>query len=136
MDDWQKNFFETLETVANEVEKFFLEMTEEAVEALDSFLEFSEEVTQQAQHSFFNDLEQFLNELVDPIVDIYLEVEQFDITEQPEQFVHYVEPTIERQKACQGCRNYHGYVYGGNLLVCGMHPYGWEDENCPDWEGY
>jgi len=20
------------------------------------------------------------------------------------------------------------------LLVCAMHPHGWEDENCPDWE--
>jgi hypothetical protein len=35
--------------------------------------------------------------------------------------------------ACQGCGNYHGEVYGENLLVCAMHPYGWEDGACPDY---
>jgi hypothetical protein len=35
-------------------------------------------------------------------------------------------------KSCQGCSNYHGEVYNGNLLVCAIHPYGWEDESCPD----
>jgi len=36
--------------------------------------------------------------------------------------------------ACIGCRNYHGYIYGGNLLVCGFHPYGWDSDSCPDWQ--
>jgi hypothetical protein len=35
---------------------------------------------------------------------------------------------------CQGCCHYHGQYYGGNFLVCGMHPYGVESEHCPDWE--
>jgi hypothetical protein len=34
--------------------------------------------------------------------------------------------------ACQGCRHFHGASYGGNFLVCGMHPYGWDGEKCPD----
>jgi len=39
-------------------------------------------------------------------------------------------------KACAGCRNYHGQAYGGTLLVCGIHPYGWEQsDRCPDWQG-
>jgi hypothetical protein len=33
---------------------------------------------------------------------------------------------------CQGCQHYHGQVYGGTLLVCAMHPYGAEDDHCPD----
>ena len=33
---------------------------------------------------------------------------------------------------CRGCQNLHGQVYGNNLLVCGLHPYG--QENCPDYE--
>lgn len=37
-------------------------------------------------------------------------------------------------KACKGCCHYHGQKYGGNLLVCGMHPYGVEEEHCPDWQ--
>ncbi|MBO3462116.1 hypothetical protein G7B40_031055 [Aetokthonos hydrillicola Thurmond2011] len=33
---------------------------------------------------------------------------------------------------CQNCQNFHGQAYGGNTLVCAIHPYGWQDENCPD----
>ncbi|BAZ19481.1 hypothetical protein NIES4073_03510 (plasmid) [Kalymmatonema gypsitolerans NIES-4073] len=36
--------------------------------------------------------------------------------------------------ACKSCRNYHGQWYGTNRLICGIHPYGWSDENCPDYE--
>jgi hypothetical protein len=36
--------------------------------------------------------------------------------------------------ACRGCRHYHGQKYGGNLLVCGMHPYGVAEDHCPDWQ--
>lgn len=36
--------------------------------------------------------------------------------------------------ACRGCCNYHGRVYGGQLLVCAMHPYGVEVDHCPDWQ--
>lgn len=33
---------------------------------------------------------------------------------------------------CNGCSNYHGQVYNGNLLVCAIHPYGFDNETCPD----
>jgi hypothetical protein len=46
----------------------------------------------------------------------------------------YLPATVEHQPACQGCQHYHGYVYSGQLLVCGMHPYGSEGGSCPDWE--
>jgi hypothetical protein len=36
--------------------------------------------------------------------------------------------------ACRGCCHYHGRTYGGTRLVCGMHPYGVEEEYCPDWQ--
>ncbi|MBW4617217.1 MAG: hypothetical protein KME21_29080 [Desmonostoc vinosum HA7617-LM4] len=35
--------------------------------------------------------------------------------------------------ACVGCQNYHGIEYGDNFLVCGIHPYGWDDNECPDY---
>ena len=35
---------------------------------------------------------------------------------------------------CQGCCHYHGQTYGGQLLVCAMHPYGVEASSCPDWQ--
>lgn len=40
----------------------------------------------------------------------------------------------QQPSVCQGCRHYHGRVYGGNFLVCAMHPYGAESEHCNDWE--
>jgi len=47
----------------------------------------------------------------------------------------HVRPTAKRYPACRGCQHYHGYRYGEHLLVCAMHPHGWDDEQCPDWEG-
>jgi hypothetical protein len=44
-------------------------------------------------------------------------------------FVSENKPTV-----CEGCINYNGSSYGGNLLICGMHPYGCKSNICPDWE--
>ncbi len=38
-------------------------------------------------------------------------------------------------RACQGCCHYHGQTYGGQRLICAMHPYGVEAATCPDWQG-
>jgi hypothetical protein len=40
----------------------------------------------------------------------------------------------ERPVACRGCSYYHGQYYGGNLLVCALHPQGAEGDRCRDWE--
>jgi mannitol-specific phosphotransferase system IIBC component len=37
-------------------------------------------------------------------------------------------------KVCQGCSHYHGRTYGGERLICAMHPYGVEQDYCHDWE--
>ncbi|MGD1901997.1 MAG: hypothetical protein ACFB9N_07130 [Geitlerinemataceae cyanobacterium] len=60
-----------------------------------------------------------------------------DPSDDPNWFVplSHVRPTPKQQPACQNCQNYHGYRYGENLLVCAIHPYGWDGEGCPDWEG-
>ena len=47
----------------------------------------------------------------------------------------YPTPDPAINPACVGCLNYNGSVYGGNLLVCGMHPYGCNSDTCTDWEG-
>jgi ABC-type nickel/cobalt efflux system permease component RcnA len=53
------------------------------------------------------------------------------------QMNHQQAQTRHRRPAvCQGCSHYHGRVYGGNLLVCGMHPYGAEGEYCDDWQDH
>jgi hypothetical protein len=45
-----------------------------------------------------------------------------------------IDPLLNEHKVCVGCRHYHGYAYGGEMLVCGMHPYGCQTDQCPDWE--
>jgi hypothetical protein len=35
-------------------------------------------------------------------------------------------------KVCRGCCHYHGHSYGGERLICAMHPYGVDQEECGD----
>lgn len=35
-------------------------------------------------------------------------------------------------KGCHGCKDYFGQTYGGNQLVCAIHPFGPEEGPCPD----
>lgn len=38
-----------------------------------------------------------------------------------------------RPAACEGCANYHGETYGGNRLICAIHPHGvGEETSCGD----
>jgi len=129
MEQWQKNLFEILETVADEVEQFFAGVSE----LVETIFELSEEITDQVQNTIDTEIDQYLNELAEPLFEVYWELEEI-VGEVDQPFTYTVEPSLEEHSACIGCHHYHGQVYGGNLLVCGMHPYGWEGENCPDWE--
>ncbi|MBD1217595.1 hypothetical protein RI030_07470 [Aphanizomenon flos-aquae NRERC-008] len=134
MEKWQKDLISMIEAVADEVEQFFLGIND----MVDAFFEITEEVTEEVQSTLAADIdafttlhEQFLQDLTEPILGIYWE----DISEDLDPgFPYKVEATLEKNIACIGCSNYHGQVYGGNLLVCGMHPHGSDDGNCPDWE--
>ena len=140
MEDWSKDFFGVMENAVSEVEHFFNEMGEEFVEMLDVLAKMSEEFTEQVQNNLINDIDGYFNEFdglfnefIEPIIEIYRdfdpEFDEIDLS-----MVTYVDPSPTQQPACRGCRNYHGQVYGGNLLVCAMHPTGVESESCADWE--
>ncbi|NEQ35557.1 MAG: hypothetical protein F6K40_04275 [Okeania sp. SIO3I5] len=136
MEDWSKNFFEVIETAVLEVENFFNEMAEEISEVFDEWGKLSEEITEEIQINIAAEINEYLNDLIDPTIEVYSDS---DVETQEEEDIDYylvdrVEPTLEKHPACRGCINYHGQVYGGNLLVCAMHPHGVEDESCPDWE--
>ncbi|NEP00733.1 MAG: hypothetical protein F6K58_19115 [Symploca sp. SIO2E9] len=125
MEEWSKEIFATFESVAGVVDEFFLGVTE-----------IVEEIANDLENSFGAEFEEFCQEAFESlefIVEIYYEFEEIT-SEGEEPFNYSVRPNSSRHAACIGCRNYHGQVYGGNLLVCGMHPYGWDTENCPDWE--
>jgi hypothetical protein len=123
MDDWQKDFWEVIETVALGIETFFQEVTQTIEEINEEIIidleQFIQEVLPQELEEFFNLDESLFSELDEPS----------DFTLTPK-----VNPDPNTHPACIGCRNYHGYIYGGNLLVCGFHPYGWDSDSCPDWQ--
>lgn len=126
MEEWPKDIFEVLESVASMVDEFFLGVTE-VVEV------FANEV----QDAVGIDVDQCLQDMFEPIIEIYAELEEIvGETEETYYYSYPVEPTSEKNPACVGCRHYHGQIYGGNLFVCGMHPYGWETDSCPDWESF
>ncbi|AFY45738.1 hypothetical protein [Nostoc sp. PCC 7107] len=39
---------------------------------------------------------------------------------------------ITQPAVCIGCANYHGQEYAEELLICAVHPYGWDGVSCPD----
>jgi hypothetical protein len=129
MDKWQKDLIDIMETVAVEVEHFFLGMSD----MVDAFLELTEEITEQVQTTIATEVDQYLQDFAEPMLEVYWELEDVVADVDPG-FPYPVEPTLEKNPACIGCTHYHGQVYGGNLLVCAMHPHGWDDSNCPDWE--
>ncbi|MEB3887129.1 hypothetical protein [Lyngbya sp. CCY1209] len=136
MEDWPNEFFKGIETAVIEVEKFFTDVTEEFNHMMDDLTQLSEEFAEEVQNKIIPDLDECLNEILEPILEIYMDLD-IDVEEEEfDPFVTYVHPTATQNPACRGCKNYHGQVYGGNLLVCGMHPYGVEEDSCPDWESY
>lgn len=128
MDNWTKEFLAFCDSVNQEIESFFVEMEELPQLVNDAMVEMEETLTEELE-IFSQDCEELFTFLV-------TEIDDLDEEETDSEFVvtSKVYPDRNTHPACQGCRHYHGYVYGGNLFVCGMHPYGWDDENCPDWE--
>jgi hypothetical protein len=130
MEKWQKDFLGMVETVVDEVERFF----EGVSTTVDTLFELSEEITEQLQNTVVTEIEQYLSDLTEPFLEAYWELDEIALSEIEQPFPYIVEPTPQEHPACIGCQHYHGQVYSGNLLVCAMHPYGWDDKDCPDWE--
>ncbi|HAN73789.1 MAG TPA: hypothetical protein DDZ60_03085 [Planktothrix sp. UBA10369] len=137
MEDWSRSILEAIETAVSDMEKFLKDVTEELNGMFDELTKISEEITDEVQNKILPDLDEYINDIFEPIIDIYLDLDlDLDVEDEHfDPFVTYVQPTETEHPACRGCQHYHGQVYGGNLLVCGMHPMGTETETCPDWEG-
>lgn len=132
MEDWSKDLFTALEQVTADVERFFQDMTE-----------IWDLVAQEVQNSIVVEMENLWQDLYEPWADFQIELDleihdEFDdlSLEEDSFLTRKVESTFEHHPACRGCCHYHGQVYNSNLLVCAMHPYGWDDESCPDWEQF
>ena len=137
MEDWHKDFLAMLETVTGEFEQFFQEVGEAVESVADEIGETLEAFGEEVHSTFTPEVNEYFQELFEPLIEISVDIENVvfeDWLEDTEFAINpKVEPTLE-YPACVGCQHYHGRMYSGNLLVCAIHPYGWDDENCPDWE--
>lgn len=128
-----------LETMAAEVEKFCQDVAKDFADAADTLIELSDEVADQIHQAIapaLDEIDEQLREWFEPFLISAideLETTFFDVTAPVS---HTVEPLINQHPTCVGCRYYHGQVYNGVMLVCGMHPYGVEGDRdtCPDKE--
>jgi hypothetical protein len=147
MDDWAKEFYRAMNSVAVEVDRIFQEVVQDIDDWVDDWIEVSDEFSAQFGETWRSTLpideiaaefDRYLKEALDPLFELYQDIE-FDLDREPDSNdsfvpITYVLPSAEKNSACIGCQHYHGQIYGNNLLVCGMHPYGWDGERCPDWE--
>jgi hypothetical protein len=138
MEGWQQDWIKTLETVSSEIEQFFQDIGREINEFAEAMTGLSEDMAEDVEHAIapgLNQLDEQIAEWFDPILQAILGFEAtFDQAVEP--VTHTVEPWLNQHPVCIGCQHYHGRVYGDNLLVCAMHPYGvsQDDESCPDKE--
>lgn len=130
MQKWQKDILELLHGLVDEVESFFVDMNE----MVDIFFEFAQEFDEPIETTETSEIDVQIESFLDDFNDPYWQTEGMLIEDFDSGFPFAVDANSEKNPACIGCRHYHGYAYGGNLLVCGMHPEGWKDRNCPDWE--
>ncbi len=140
MDDWQKQWWKQIEKTTAEVEEFWVDVaqtTESVMEEvsgnLGSFFE-------QFQSGIIEEVDGLLEDLVDVLIvtseeiDAALGENWSDFTDDDFTNVDYHAPSAQNNPACINCANYHGQSYNGNLLVCAMHPVGWDGDSCPDWQ--
>ena len=141
MDDWQKNWWQQIEQISENLEKFSLDVNQAIDYFSEEISEVIEDLGEQIRESVEVELDRFADDFNDFLTENQIDIE-FDFWEEIENFADdfdFVEVTQVQAKkdnnpACIGCHHYHGQAYNGQILVCGMHPYGVENDHCLDWE--
>lgn len=125
------------QAVEKTVSTFVTEVDRAVDQAVEELTAAAEVAVEQLNIDFETEVEPYLNRFVDPWMEqmiTWFGGVESDLEERTRPFTQTVNPMVNNHPACVGCRNYHGYSYGGEMLVCGMHPYGWQEASCPDWE--
>lgn len=140
MDDWQKDWWQQVEKTTVSIERFFQDITEAVETFSEEVTEAFEELGEHLQNTVVVEVDTLVDDFIDIVSETSIEFES-SFWEDIDSLVNddFVDITLEtpgedNHAACVGCRNYHGQAYNGQILVCGMHPYGVEDNYCPDWE--
>ena len=96
MEYWSKNFFKVMGTAILEVESFFDEMAEEISEVFDEWGKFSEEIAEEISASVTTEIDDYLNDLVTPIIEVYSDFTPDTQEEEMDYyFIDHIEPTLE-----------------------------------------
>lgn len=133
MDDWHQDWFRAFETLVNDVGQLFDDLGREVSEATDDLFNLSEEVADEIGTALvqvdeilapkLDQLDAQMAQWLDPVLQVVFGLGA-TIDRAVEPVTHTVEPWLNQHPVCVGCRNYHGQEYGGQFLVCAMHPYG------------
>lgn len=141
MNDWHDDWWKQLAKTATEVENFWAEVGEATELAVEEASENLSLLFEQFQADVVGELDNFVQNFVDVIITTSEEIDA-SIFDEWEDFsddnftnISYHQPSAHSHPACINCVHYHGQAYNGNLLVCAMHPFGSEENDCPDWEG-
>ena len=136
MDDWWKQ----IEKTAADVEEFWIEVEETTESLVDEISENVGSFWKQFQSEIVEEVDSLIKDIVEVLIitseeiDSVIDEDWDNFTDGDFTSVTYHTPSVQSNPACINCANYHGQSYNGNLLVCAMHPEGWDDNNCPDWE--
>ncbi|MEL6159125.1 MAG: hypothetical protein AAFR18_07875 [Cyanobacteria bacterium J06627_32] len=137
MDDWLEQLQQSLNEAARESSNWFAEVSQQSNEAIEAWVDGSLEAIEAWEKALSPTLNTF-NDQVDSAVDaglLFLDQQVAPrIEEATAPLSNTITPWLQNHPTCIGCRNYHGTAYGDEMLVCGMHPYGPDDQTCADWE--
>jgi len=140
-DEWN-DWLNDLEVAAKEVGQRMQETVDAVVETTDWMFQVPIAIAEQVEEAIATEMDQFIDEIVDwfqPPINLSIEFDSTRVDVEwhsgfVEPWLDRVEPSSHQYAACIGCKHYHGRVYNDTVLVCGMHPYGWDDPSCPDWD--
>ncbi|PSR19240.1 hypothetical protein C8255_03235 [filamentous cyanobacterium CCP3] len=145
--------------LSEDTERWLDDFTEQLVHASDALIQTTDQWAEQVQEAIDPEIDRIVDELnhvaapwrltlnsrLDDVVDQLDEIlgplvtglsgvdQWFEEVSSP--INSTVEPLLQNYPACVGCRNFCGQTYGGNTLVCAMHPFGpAEERHCPDWD--
>ena len=140
-----EQFVQVSEAIANQVEQTLAPEIDLLIDQLDQAMDPLDEIITPALEAVADQID----EVVDPLFEaLFGDFETTSIPfdpplDQTEDFQTedplFEDPMFEDflfggPPTCISCRNYYGHVYGGNRLICAIHPYGPEGVECPDWE--
>ncbi|NJN49016.1 MAG: hypothetical protein HC805_03520 [Alkalinema sp. RL_2_19] len=106
---------------------------------LEAIAQITEQAGQQMAETLDKEVSPWVEQLLQPLLDAPLDIDvdlDAAIAAVVQPWRQTIEPPLNHHPVCAGCKHYHGESYGGNLLVCGMYPFGLatDQATCPDKE--